>query len=378
MGDPWDFSRLGPPLRKDVEAVLRRARRSAPGPDGISYSMWRQAGDGGAETIRLMLSGFVDGMRVPERFNEAWLVVLPKGSEDMEATGDIVRAADVLRPLLLKNADSKTTAATLAWAMRRIVASGAHASQRGFVARRDLIRSTVDASLHLVILFCDIVAAFPSVKRPWGRAVLRRQGMPKAAIRVVDATNDGMTVLLRQGGVHELGEVTSGIAQGCPLAGVLFVSAMDPVGRRLHGALRTERAGMSRLCADDTAVILRAASFLSSLAPVFRDAGAFAGVRLRPSKCEVVLIGRKPSEGARMAVADEFERADVDWTNFRVMESGKHLGTFLGPTARGLSWRSPIDKWRARAAQMAHRGTPACALTLTFTHVVGNEYPTYL
>lgn len=101
-----------------------------------------------AQTIRLMLSGFVDGVRVPERFNEAWLVVLPKGSEDINATGDIARAADVLRPLLLQNTDSKTIAATLAWAMRRIVASGAHASQRGFVASRDLTRNVLEVDTN--------------------------------------------------------------------------------------------------------------------------------------------------------------------------------------------------------------------------------------
>lgn len=53
--------------------------------------------------MRLKLSGFVDGMAVPDRFSEAWLAVLPKGVEDMDAASDVVRALEVLRPLLLKH-----------------------------------------------------------------------------------------------------------------------------------------------------------------------------------------------------------------------------------------------------------------------------------
>lgn len=45
--------------------------------DVIPCGMWRQAGAGGAETLRRMPSGFVDEMVVRVRFIEARLVVLP-------------------------------------------------------------------------------------------------------------------------------------------------------------------------------------------------------------------------------------------------------------------------------------------------------------
>lgn len=80
---------------------------------------------------------------------------------------------------------------------------------------------------------------------------------------------------------------------------------------------------MSRLCADDIAIILRAAKFLSILAPIFRDADKFAGLRRKPSKRKVVLIGR-----AREVVAAELAQADVGWKDFRVGEAGKYLGIF--------------------------------------------------
>lgn len=48
---PRDLSRIVPMRRKDVQEVLGRARRTAPGLDGIPYAMWRQAGAGGADAI---------------------------------------------------------------------------------------------------------------------------------------------------------------------------------------------------------------------------------------------------------------------------------------------------------------------------------------
>lgn len=148
--------------------------------------------------------------------------------------------------------------------------------------------------------------------------------MPTAASRGVGATNTDMMLMLVQDGVHELGEVTSGIAQGCPLAGLLFVSAMGPVGRHLHSAFREARGGRARQCADDIAVVLRAARFLSVLAPIFRDADKDAGLHLKLAKCEVVLVGRDRGDTARAIAEAELARADPEWRNFRVGEAGKY------------------------------------------------------
>lgn len=156
---------------------------------------------------------FADGAPAPAGFNEAWLVVLPKGSEAADTRGECARAADSLRPLLLKNTDSKIVAGTLARGMRPILSKAVHPTQRGFVADRDLVRNiaeldTYARALHttvmsddlLVLLLCDMAAAFPSVSRRWLRAVLERLGVPRPAIRVIEALNSGMLLLLNMGG----------------------------------------------------------------------------------------------------------------------------------------------------------------------------------
>lgn len=186
---------------------------------------------------------------MPDRFNEGGLAVLPKGVEDTAATGDIVRAPEVLWPLLLKNTDSETVAATLARAMKPIVAEGVPPFQRGVVAQRDLARAILEVK-HAqeqctaqsttisipIVLLCHIAAAFLFVKHPWwarfpgDRACRRRPPewwTPRTLARFLCDVKAELTNAEKPRTVS------------------------DPAGRRLHSALRAARARMSRLCAGD-------------------------------------------------------------------------------------------------------------------------------
>lgn len=59
------FLAMEPPTLRDAREVLRPARRTAPGPDGVPYAVWRRSGDGGAETLCMLVHGFGNGMSVP-------------------------------------------------------------------------------------------------------------------------------------------------------------------------------------------------------------------------------------------------------------------------------------------------------------------------
>lgn len=124
----------------DTPPARRRQSHVAPCSARCAGTGLEDAGDHGAETLRLSLNGFADGMAAPARFNEAWLIVLPQGSESGDATGDVVKDAGALRPLLLKNVDTKIVAVMIARATRPVMATGAHATQRGLVSKRDMSR----------------------------------------------------------------------------------------------------------------------------------------------------------------------------------------------------------------------------------------------
>lgn len=138
----------------------------------------------------------------------------------------------------------------------------------------ELMHSTVMPGDFPVVLPCDMAAAFLSVSRRWMRTVLECLGVPLSAIRIVEAVISVILLLLNMCGVITVGLVRSGIAQGCPLSGVVFVCATEPIGRRLHSA-----------------------PALASAA-----AGRFAGVKLKPAKCNLVLVGTRRGEVEREEV----------------------------------------------------------------------------
>lgn len=282
-----------------------------------NYTMWKNLGEAGAETC-LLINGLADGLRVPPLFNEAWLAVLPKGEAALDSTGEVVRGAGALRPLVLKNIGMKIVAASVARRMRPASSRGAHASERGFVSGRDLTQNVIELDSYARALSSTggCPAFSPGTSRlslPWCGEIGRAgywglQGLPAAAMRMIEATNTDISLLSRLGGVHELGEVTRCIAQGCPLSEVLSVIAMVPIGRRIHSTLRAARAGMLRQCADDIAMLLRSICCVRMLEPVFSDAGRFAGAHPKPDKCEVVMVGRERGPGARAVVERELRR----------------------------------------------------------------------
>ncbi|GMF38592.1 unnamed protein product [Phytophthora fragariaefolia] len=117
-------------------------------------------------------------------------------------------------------------------------------------------------------LLLDFRKAYDSLDREYMLEVLRRKGYPEKFIRAVDAMHDGTTVrFLANGYTSRSIAVTSGIRQGCPLAPLLFILALDPLYRKLdgfmgiRGVIIQSEAGRFELrvagYADDTAAFVR-------------------------------------------------------------------------------------------------------------------------
>lgn len=47
----WNYSRVRPATKEEVQKQVCKSRRTAPGPDGLLYSMWKSAGRGAAHTL---------------------------------------------------------------------------------------------------------------------------------------------------------------------------------------------------------------------------------------------------------------------------------------------------------------------------------------
>ena len=92
--------------RHEFDEMIATKTESAPGPDGISYSLHRCAGRLGAQFFFNAKKHLFDGGAIPGQFAASRTVFIPK-STDVDNNGHIVRSTGALRPLTLCNCECK-------------------------------------------------------------------------------------------------------------------------------------------------------------------------------------------------------------------------------------------------------------------------------
>lgn len=146
------LAHLRPATTEEVETIICKSRRTAPGPDGLPDSMWKSAGRAAARTLRDLTSAFADGVKMPHIFNESWLALAEGDGGGRPRRRVHQRGLRCQAMGAGTNTDAKTVAAVLARGMRPIVSKEAHPTQRGFVAGRELTTNVMelDACAHSV------------------------------------------------------------------------------------------------------------------------------------------------------------------------------------------------------------------------------------
>lgn len=210
------------------------------------------------------------------------MALLPKCEDEEDTEEGAARPSVEIRPLPMKNTCSKSVAGVAGQLFRKAICAGAHVAQRGFVPRRDLMRNIleVDAFARMfglavplghmpLFLFLDIEAAFLSVSRIFLRAALLHSGFPPGARRLIEALCEDNKMFWVAHKPRLVAVARSGVAQGCPISSAMFVVFVDPILRLLHNGLHGPKAGITRLCVGDMAILLRGARFLEMLRPMF-------------------------------------------------------------------------------------------------------------
>ena len=131
------------PDTNDFVKFLRRAKRSAPGPDGLPYAAWRAAGHAAASTLCAVEQHLRSGLSMGLEFSESLTCFLPKGECDGDSI-EIIRNPTDVRPLGLKNTDNKAICAVWSRLLRAQTAKQSCPIQRGFVSGRSLLANVPD------------------------------------------------------------------------------------------------------------------------------------------------------------------------------------------------------------------------------------------
>lgn len=406
---------LGPlayaiPSRQSLLDAARWARNSAPGEDGLPAEAWRGGGAAAADVLHDVALWLAAGKPFHGQFQNSVAICIPK--KPPPTAKRLTAKVSEVRLLSLKTVGNKLCCAALARRLRSAIAAGAAWPQRGFVAGRQLALNVVQMQAEAVVasararpdsdelvrgwaaalacrssssvapslpdlgpqpalLLLDLQAAFPSVGWPWLWAVLARLGLSSGVRRFISQIYCGGAALQCAGGAAEHSfDIRSGVVQGCPLSGAMFVLLLDPLIRRLGGQIRGR--GCVNACADDLAVVAADVAQLDAVGESMALLSRAAALRLNLAKCQLVPLAAAFSEELRRFVVARLRRDAPFWSSVPVVPCAVFLGILLGPAvSHDMAWAGPLARARAVAQRILSMGlSPALSSALIRSRAV--------
>ena len=151
----------------------------------------------------------------------------------------------------------------------------------------------------------------------------------------------------------------SGVLQGCPLSGSLFVIAIDPLLHQFHKHLCAPALATVRVCADDVGAAVRQLRTLFKVWELFEAFRKVSLLTLKPKKCIIVPLTVATS-GWNCGLISEWLSVNIpEWAHFNIVPSAKYLGIYLGPKAGAHQWVAPVSKFKVRVGEIHAQNLPA-------------------
>jgi len=193
----------------------------------------------------------------------------------------------------------------------------------------------------------------------WLWCVLRGINMPKSLLDAVKRMYNGNSAFLNtDGGLQLLFVVVSGVLQGCPLSGSLFVICIDPLLYLFKSKIEDLSLGTIRACADDIGASLRALYHLPILERAFASFKKVSGLTLKPKKCVLILTCITASPANINAIARWLQANCPNWAYFQITNVGKYLGFQMGPLGGDIQWKAPMEKFKQRVREVKAESLP--------------------
>ncbi|CAK0810355.1 unnamed protein product, partial [Prorocentrum cordatum] len=348
------------PLTPMFRKVLRRARHSAPGVDGLPYAAW-SACDYGAQHLARMFGWLCQGQSLFASASVTLQAFLPKGADDSDLpSGVCSRSPDKIRVLGLRNTDVKILSSVMNRVLEPVVQAVAPASQRGFIRGRNFCYNVLELDVHArlasqhplavrrypVLVGFDYGQAFPSLSQSFLLQLLGSLGLPAEILAFVGWMYLAVEGVVLDGGCYStIFWIRSGIIQGCGLSGSLCALASSPMLADLERSIEQRQLGICRACADDLGAVLYELASLRILVRVLGVMEKIAGLKIKISKCTLVPLVGRMTETLKTMTQTQLASIASDWSGFAVEGWLLYLGMILGPDATvDMNWRGPLMK----------------------------------
>lgn len=314
----------------------------------------------GEDLLDVLRDSLVKG-RLPLSCRRAVLTLLPK-------KGDLKYLKN-WRPVSLLCTDYKLLSKVLANRLRKVMEQVIHVDQTYCVPGRlitdnvFLVRDILDLStslgMRLGLISMDQEKAFDRVEHAYLWRTLEGFGFSSGLIAKIQALyGDIESVLKINGGLSAPFKVQRGIRQGCPLSGMLYSLAIEPL---LH-QLRTGLSGFNvpssdsifklSAYADDLIIAVKNQSDINFLTETVRDFSEISSAKVNWEKSEALWVGDEP-RGIILPGGLTWKRGGI-----------KYLGVYLGDqNTVDKNWENVLEKvegrlkkWKCLFPKMSFKG----------------------
>ena len=340
---------------QELSAALAKTKTGkAPGPDGLVNEILQLLDKHGKTRLLTFYNqSWLQGT-IPSSWSHATVVSIFKGKGDDTDPSSY-------RPISLLNATYKVYAAMIQTRLATSFDNKLRNTQSGFRAGRGtrhplftLRRAMEWAEMtnhNLYCLFLDWKQAFDSIDHTAMLEALRRFGLSEKMISTIQAIYSSPTFQTKgPEGTVSLGEVHSGIRQGCPLSPYLFTIVLTVIFYDLDGELLKRGVATNTWSqgypvydleyADDTLLMAITIEQLQSILHTLEDVASEYGMQLNLIKTELLYI---PDHTATL----RFKKGSL----VPRKEVVKYLGSLI-------SWKKPFEtafRQRASLAEEAYK-----------------------
>ena len=290
----------GPITAEECLAALKTFQHNkTPGSDGLYAEFYLHFWNdiSGPLIDSLNYSASVGEFSISQR--QGIISLIPKKNKDPLLLKD-------WRPNTLLNVDYKLATKCIARRLEKVLPHLIERDQTGYIKGRYIgenIRAISDIieqheNKEGMILFLDFEKAFDSLEWEYLFKVLDIMNFGPSFLKWIHTFYRNISsCVINNGFSSELFALQRGVRQGCPLSGLLFVLAVEPlahqirISKSIKGLENGDKITKLSLYADDTTAFIRDDLSAASLFDLLDQFGELSGLKINKSKTEGLWLG---------------------------------------------------------------------------------------
>ena len=377
LSDSEDCDRPLSPEEVDV-AIRQLSQNKSPGLDGLTSEFYQCFWPIIREDLIAIFEASIHNQILPVSFRRAVITLLPKKGDLLDITN--------WRPVSLLNVDYKIFAKVLANRLKSVIGNVIHTDQSYTIPERsiynniNLIRDVLlyanYNNLPLAILNLDQKKAFDNVDKEYLFKTMKAMGFGDYFTSCVKLLYNGTESLLKVcGSLTCPFPFAKGIRQGCPLSGLLYSIAIEPLLQMLRRNMGNN--GLVMPDSDTSLTVSAYADDISIFVGNDQDFDIVDNVYKLYSRASAASLNYHKSQG--LWVGSWINRIDhplgFKWNNQGLKFLGVHLGNSNNYTQQ--NWQMCQDKltkalgrWKGLSKFLSYKGKVLIANQLATSQIL--------